>query len=59
MLATVNSHNNLAHCFHCNKNFNNIDLLLKLDYDFPAAVDLLKRWLAQHESPRPKNNHRV
>jgi predicted RNA-binding Zn-ribbon protein involved in translation (DUF1610 family) len=26
MLATVNPRNNLAHCFCCQKNINNIDL---------------------------------
>ena len=34
MRATVNPKNNLAHCFCCKKNLNNIDLLLKLDYPF-------------------------
>ena len=33
MLATVNPRNNLAHCFCCKKNLNNIDLLLTLDYE--------------------------
>ena len=45
MRATVNPRNNLAHCFCCKKNLNNIDLLLTLDYDFRAAVALLERWL--------------
>jgi len=27
MLVYVNPRNNLAHCFHCNANLNNIDLL--------------------------------
>src|SRR6266436_2993076 len=44
MRATVNPRNNLAHCFCCQKNLNNIDLLLTLDYDFRAAVTLLERW---------------
>ncbi len=34
MRATVNPRNNLAHCFCCQKNLNNIDLLITLDYDF-------------------------
>ena len=34
MQATVNPRNNLAHCFHCDKNLNNIDLLLTQGYDF-------------------------
>ena len=50
MRATVNPRNNLAHCFCCQKNFNNIDLLLTLDYDFAAAVGLLERWLNAHEA---------
>jgi hypothetical protein len=48
MRATVNPRNNLAHCFYCQKNLNNIDLLLTLDYDFRAAVTLLERWLNQY-----------
>jgi DNA primase len=50
MRATVNSRNNLAHCFCCQKNFNNIDLLMTLDYDFRSAVVLLERWLNQHQA---------
>jgi hypothetical protein len=60
MLATVNPRNNLAHCFCCKKNINNIDLLLSEDYDFLSAVALLERWLRQYEArqtpkatPRP------
>jgi DNA primase len=60
MRATVNPRNNLAHCFCCQKNLNNIDLLMTLDYDFRAAVVLLDRWLteyqaqqAQKKTPRP------
>ena len=55
MLAYVNPSNNLAHCFNCHQNFNNIDLLLKLDYNFPSAITLLEQWLKQYESQRPKN----
>jgi hypothetical protein len=61
MLATVNPRTNLAHCFCCKKNLNNIDLLLTLDYDFRAAVALLERWLNDYEgrqmtkkTPTPK-----
>jgi len=36
--ATVNPKNNLAHCFCCQKNINNIDLLLSVGYDFLGAV---------------------
>ena len=50
MLATVNPRNNLAHCFCCKKNLNNIDLLITLDYEFTAAVRLLERWLKDHEA---------
>ena len=50
MLATVNPRNNLAHCFCCQKNFNNIDLLLTLDYEFTAAVRLLEGWLRDYEA---------
>jgi predicted RNA-binding Zn-ribbon protein involved in translation (DUF1610 family) len=52
--AAVNPRNNLAHCFHCNKNFNNIDLLLTLDYSFRAAVDLLERWLNEYRTRQAK-----
>ncbi len=45
--------NNLAHCFTCKRNLNNIDLLLQLGYDFVAAVALLERWLAEYQSRRP------
>ncbi len=48
MRATVNPRNNLAHCFCCSKNLNNIDLLLTLGYDFRSAVVTLERWLNQY-----------
>src|SRR5271155_2440404 len=48
--ATVNPRNNLAHCFTCKKNTNNIDLLLSLDYDFPNAVTLLAGWRPQYQA---------
>ena len=54
MLAYVNPRNNLAHCFGCQKNFNNIDLLLACDYDFPSAVALLERLLRQYQTQRPR-----
>ena len=54
MRATVSPRNNLAHCFCCQKNLNNIDLLMTLDYDFRAAVTLLERWLHQHEAKHAK-----
>jgi DNA primase len=54
MRATVNPRNNLAHCFTCKKNLNNIDLLRTLDYDFLSAVTLLERWLNQYEARQAK-----
>ena len=54
MRATVNPRNNLAHCFCCKKNLNNIDLLLTLGYDFPSAVTLLERWLNQYQTQQAK-----
>ena len=50
MRATVNPRTNLARCFCCRQNLNNIDLLLTLDYDFRAAVALLERWLTQYQA---------
>lgn len=47
--ATVNPKNNLAHCFCCRENFNNIDLLIALGYDFLPAVALLESWLDRHQ----------
>lgn len=56
MLAYVNPRNNLAHCFGCERNFNNIDLLLSLDYDFASAVALLECWLRRYQSQRSKRS---
>jgi hypothetical protein len=50
MRATVNPRNNLAHCFDCKKNLNNIDLLISLDYTFLEAVALLERLLNEHQA---------
>jgi len=50
MRATVNPRNNLAHCFYCQQNLNNIDLLITLGYDFTSAVSLLQRWLIQYQN---------
>ena len=55
MRATVNPKNNLAHCFYCKKNLNNIDLLIVLGYDFRAAVALLERLLNEYQAQRPKD----
>jgi DNA primase len=46
--ATVNPRNNLAHCFCCQQNLNNIDLLMTLGYDFRCAVEILQDWLNHH-----------
>jgi hypothetical protein len=56
LLAAVNPRNNLAHCFACHTNLNNIDLLRQLGHDFPSAVALLERWLNQYQAQRPQNN---
>ena len=52
--ATVNPRNNLAHCFCCKKNLNNIDLLVLLEYDFVSAVGLLERWLNEYQGRQAK-----
>jgi hypothetical protein len=54
MLATVSPRNNLAHCFCCRRNLNNIDPLLTLDYNFRAAVALLERWLNDYQARQAK-----
>ena len=56
MLATVNPRNNLAHCFNCQKNLNNIDLLMTVGYDFPTAVSVLENLLQRYEARLPKQN---
>jgi hypothetical protein len=53
MRATVNPRNNLAHCFCCQKNLNNIDLLITLDYDFLSAAALLERFLSEYQKSNP------
>jgi DNA primase len=55
MLVAVNPRNNLAHCFGCGKNFNNIDLLLACDFDFRSAVARLERLLNEYLSRRSKH----
>ena len=45
LLATVNPRNNLAHCFSCCKNINNIDLMIELGYHFSEAIPILQEWL--------------
>ncbi|WP_145253729.1 hypothetical protein [Planctomycetes bacterium Pan216] len=57
--ATVNPCNNLAHCFCCKRNLNNIDLLLELGYDFHAAVTLLDQWLRRYQLQKSQNKTRT
>jgi hypothetical protein len=57
MRATVNPRNNLAHCFCCQKNLNNIDLLIALGYVFRDAVGLLAAWLNQYDSQHSKKQN--
>jgi len=52
LLATVNPRNNLAHCFNCMRNTNNIDLLINAGYGFLKAVELLQLWLRQYRQNR-------
>ena len=54
--ATVNPKNNLAHCFSCGKNFNNIDLMMLLGHEFIPAAGILENWLDQYrrDQGRPK-----
>ena len=57
--ATVNPKNNLAHCFCCQKNINNIDLMMIIGYDFKQAVSILEKWLLQYKAGnyrKQKNN---
>ncbi len=54
MQATVNPRNNLAHCFNCKKNLNNIDLLMTLGYDFRTAVGVLEQLLERYQALQPK-----
>jgi DNA primase len=66
MRATVNPRNNLAHCFCCQQNLNNIDLLITLGYDFRSAVTILERWLnlyqarlAKKKTPTPRTHEQL
>ena len=47
--ATVNPKNNLAHCFSCKENFNNIDLMMTLGHDFLPAAGILEQWLLEYQ----------
>jgi len=55
MQAAVNPRNNFAHCFHCQKNLNNIDMLMMLGYDFASVVAILEGWLNEYTSRLPRN----
>jgi DNA primase len=54
MRATVNPRNNLAHCFCCKKNLNNIDLLIALEYDFRSAVFVLEGMLRELDAQQAR-----
>ena len=44
----MNPKNNLAHCFSCGENFNNIDLMMTLGHEFVVAVGILENWLEEY-----------
>jgi len=52
----VNPKNNLAHCFSCGKNVNNIDLLMLEGYDFLPAVTILQGWLERYRRDLGKSS---
>lgn len=54
--ATVNPRNNLAHCFCCRENFNNIDLMMIQGHEFLTAVEILKNWLLDYERDLTRKN---
>lgn len=54
--ATVNPRNNLAHCFSCGENFNNIDLMIFQGHDFLTAVDILNSWLDEYRRDLGRSN---
>lgn len=56
--ATVNPRNNLAHCFSCQANYNNIDLMMLQGHDFPSAVQILRNWLEQYRRDLGRSNAR-
>jgi hypothetical protein len=41
MRATINPKNNLSHCFSCNKNLNNIDLMMANGHTFSGSIETL------------------
>ncbi len=50
----MNPRTNLAHRFACEENFNKIDLLIALGYDFLAAVELLSSGYKPTASVTPR-----
>lgn len=54
--ATVNPRNNLAHCFSCGENLNNIDLMLLQGHEFLPAVEILRSWLEQYQGDLGRSN---
>ncbi len=50
--ATVNPRNNLAHCFACDQNFNNIDLLMTQGCNFVPATESLEKRLRLYQQDR-------
>lgn len=56
--ATVNPRNNLAHCFSCQANYNNIDLMMLQGHDFASAVQILRNWLEQYRRDLGRSNPR-
>jgi DNA primase len=52
----VNPRNNLAHCFSCGENFNNIDLMMIQGHDFLPAVEILKNWLEEYQRDLGRSN---
>jgi DNA primase len=54
--ATVNPKNNLAHCFSCGENFNNIDLMMIQGHDFLPAVEILRSWLDEYRRDLGRSN---
>jgi hypothetical protein len=55
--AVLNPRNNLAHCFACGRNINNIDLLLALGYRFRDAVARLEQDLRLYRWERAQPQH--
>ena len=50
--ATINPKNNLSHCFNCDKNLNNIDLMIASGYTFSRSVEILTVLLEEFKKGR-------